>query len=138
MVFDKVGVSGMAAKDLCHYLSKVIGREIKAGEEMPDSKITIHVGPDEFVLKQVPQVKDLYGDGYILKHIKVGGKDHIILSGIRWDASRWAVEEFLLQFAGVRWLYTPETEGTGWDGCRDGQVRGDCPFPAFGIRSRGA
>lgn len=105
----------MAAKDLCHYLSKVIGREIKAGEEMPDSKITIHMGPDEFVLKHVPQVKDLYGDGYILKHIKVGGKDHIILSGIRWDASRWAVEEFLLQFAGVRWLYTPETEGAGWD-----------------------
>ena len=97
-----------AAADLCDYLSRVTGRDIAPGSGGADGAVTIHVGPDEFVLKHAPEVKDLYADGFLLKHLAMDGEQHIVLSGIRLNSSRWAVEEFLMQFAGVRWLF-PDT-----------------------------
>ena len=100
-----------AAADLCDYLSRVSGREITPGRAAADGSVTIHVGPDAFVLKHVPEVKDLYADGFLLKHLAVDGKHHLVLSGIRLKSSRWAVEEFLMQFAGVRWLFPDAVYG---------------------------
>ena len=97
-----------AAADLCDYLSRVTGRNIVPGRGATDGAVTIHVGPDAFVLKHVPEIRDLYADGFLLKHLAVDGAQHIVLSGIRLKSSRWAVEEFLMQFAGVRWLF-PDT-----------------------------
>ena len=97
-----------AAVDLCDYLSRVTGRDIVPGRGAADGAVTIHVGPDAFVLKHAPEIKDLYADGFLLKHLAVDGEQHIVLSGIRLNSSRWAVEEFLMQFAGVRWLF-PDT-----------------------------
>lgn len=97
-----------AAADLCDYLSKVTGRDIAPGRARAERAVTIHVGPDEFVLKHAPEIKDLYADGFLLKHVAVDGEHHIVLSGTRLKSSRWAVEEFLMQFAGVRWLF-PDT-----------------------------
>ena len=99
-----------AAIDLCDYLSRVSGREIKPGLDSADTAVTIHVGPDAFVLEHAPEVNDLYADGYLLKHVAVADRHHIILSGIRWQSSRWAVEEFLKQFCGVRWLFPGDTK----------------------------
>ena len=98
-----------AAADLCDYLSRVTGRNVAPGRGAADGAVTIHVGPDKFVLKHVPEVKDLYADGFLLKHLAVDGEQHLVLSGIRLKSSRWAVEEFLMQFAGVRWLF-PDTK----------------------------
>lgn len=98
-----------AAGDLCDYLSRVTARNIAPGRGAADGAVTIHVGPDEFVLKHVPEIKDLYADGFLLKHLAVDGEQHLVLSGIRLKSSRWAVEEFLMQFAGVRWLF-PDTK----------------------------
>ena len=94
-----------AAADLCHYLSRATGRDILPFRKHADAKVTIHVGPDDFVLKHAPDVKDLFADGFVLRHANVDEHHHIILSGIRWYSSRWAVEKFLKQFAGVRWLF---------------------------------
>ena len=102
---SKVQAHQDAAADLCDYLGRVAGREINPGQEVPNARVTIHVGPDAFVLEHVPEVRDLLADGFVLKHVTVEGKHHIILSGIRLFSSRWAVEEFLKQFCGVRWLY---------------------------------
>jgi len=100
-----------AAADLCEYLSRVTGRDITAGRGAADGSVIIHVGPDAFVLKHVPEVKDLYADGFLLKHLAVDGEHHLVLSGIRLKSSRWAVEEFLMQFAGVRWLFPDAVYG---------------------------
>ena len=97
-----------AAADLCDYLSRVTGRDIVPGRGAAVGAVTIHVGPDAFVLKRVPEIRDLYADGFLLKHVAVDGQHHLVLSGIRLKSSRWAVEEFLGQFAGVRWLF-PDT-----------------------------
>jgi len=94
-----------AAADLCDYLGRVTGRKIKPGQDVPNATVTIHIGPDAFVLEHAPEVKELFADGFMLKHVTVQGKHHIILSGIRWLSSRWAVEEFLKRFCGVRWLF---------------------------------
>ena len=101
----KVKVHQDAAVDLCDYLSRVTGREIKPGMTDPNAALVIHVGPDEFVLKHAPEIHKLFADGFLLKHISVDSRHHLILGGIRSLSSRWAVEEFLKQFAGVRWLF---------------------------------
>ncbi len=100
-----------AAADLCDYLSRVAGRDIAPGRAKAERAVTIHVGPDEFVLKHAPEIKDLYADGFLLKHVAVDGEHHIVLSGTRLKSSRWAVEEFLMQFAGVRWLFPDSKYG---------------------------
>ena len=94
-----------AAADLCDYLSRVTGREITPGQGEPRTAVTIHVGPDAFVLEHAPEVETLFADGFVMKHIPVEGQHHIVLSGMRWQSSRWAVEEFLKQCCGVRWLF---------------------------------
>ena len=94
-----------AAADLCHYLGRVTGRDIQPSGQPAEAMVTIHVGPDDFVLEHAPEVKDLFADGFVIKHVNVHGRHHIILSGTRWYASRWAVETFLKKFAGVRWLF---------------------------------
>ena len=100
-----------AAADLCDYLSRVTGRKIAPGRRAADGAVTIHVGPDAFVLKHAPEIKELYADGFLIKHLAVDGKQHVVLSGIRLKSSRWAVEEFLMQFAGVRWLFPDAVYG---------------------------
>ncbi|MBO11023.1 MAG: hypothetical protein CMJ68_09685 [Planctomycetaceae bacterium] len=105
VVSAKGRVHSDAAADLCDYLSRVTGRVIAPGRRAADGAVTIHVGPDAFVLKHAPEIKSLYADGFVLRHLEVDGQQHIVLSGVRLKSSRWAVEEFLMQFAGVRWLF---------------------------------
>ena len=100
-----------AAADLCDYLSRVTGRRISPRGAPAEGAVTIHVGPDTFVLKHVPEIKDLYADGFLLKQLTVNGKHHIVLAGTRLKSSRWAVEEFLMQFARVRWLFPDSVYG---------------------------
>lgn len=100
-----------AANDLCDYLSRVTGRTTKPDQNSDGARVIIHVGPDAFVLEHAPKVKELNADGYLLKHLAVNGKHHIILSGLRGNSSGWAVEEFLEQFCGVRWLFPDATYG---------------------------
>ena len=94
-----------AALDLCDYLSRVTGRPIRAGEPHPDAPVVLHVGPDAFARQHAAEMQNLRHDGFLFKHVPVAGVDHIILGGIRNEASRWAVERFLQRFAGVRWLF---------------------------------
>jgi hypothetical protein len=98
-------ISGDAAADLCDYLARVSGRQVQPGAPAADAKVIFHVGADAFVLQHAPEVKELYADGYLLKHVADAGKDYIILAGVRGDSARWAVEGFLKQFCGVRFLF---------------------------------
>ena len=50
-----------AAADLCHYLGRVTGRDIQPSGQPAEAMVTIHVGPDDFVLEHAPEVKDLFG-----------------------------------------------------------------------------
>ena len=77
-----------AAADLCDYLSRVTGRKIAPGRGAAVGAVTIHVGPDAFALKHAPEIKDLYADGFLLKHLAVDGKQHVVLAGIRLKSSR--------------------------------------------------
>ena len=110
VIADEGSVCRNAAADLCHYLSRVTGREIVPGEDDPGARVVVHVGPDAFVLKHAPEVKDLYADGFLLKHVPVADRHHILLGGILRYSSRWAVEDFLHRFAGVRWLYPGDSK----------------------------
>jgi len=102
---ERVRAHEDAAWDLCDYLSRVTGREIRPGAMNPDAPMNVHVGPDDFALQHAPEIRDLHADGFLLRHVNVDGAHHLILGGIRSLSSRWAVEDFLEKYAGVRWLF---------------------------------
>ena len=94
-----------SAADFCDYFSRVIGRQVAIAEVPADQGVIIHVGPDEFVKKHAPEIDKLFADGYIVKMVESGGRDHIILAGKIPPSSQWAVEQFLQDYCGVRWLF---------------------------------
>jgi hypothetical protein len=102
---DEVRMHEVAAWDLCDYLSRVTGRDIRPGVMIPDAPMIIHVGPDDFAVKHAPEIRDIHADGFLLRHLVVDGAHHLVLGGIRAESSRWAVQEFLERYAGVRWLF---------------------------------
>jgi len=94
-----------AAEDLCHYLSRVTGRSITVrSTPVPDNGVVIHVGRDTFVNNHAPEIDTLFADGYVVKHVRPLSRSHIILAGRVFPSSQWAVEEFLQDYCGVRWL----------------------------------
>ena len=101
----RVKVHQDAAWDLCDYLGRVTGREIRPGMTDAEATVVVHVGPDEFARRHAPEIRDLHADGFLIKHVPAEGKHHLILGGIRALSSRWAVEKFLEQSADVRWLF---------------------------------
>ena len=94
-----------SAADFCDYFSRVIGRQVAVTEVPADKGVIIHIGPDEFVKKHAPEIDKLFADGYIVKVVASGGRDHIILAGKIPPSSQWAVEQFLQDYCGVRWLF---------------------------------
>ena len=98
-----------AADELADYLSRVSGRTISVvtnPDDLPGSGTTIHVGEDSFTDTYAPEIATLYADGFIMKYVNfLGFQHHIILAGKMDRASLYAVEQFLKDYAGVRWLF---------------------------------
>ena len=94
-----------AAADLCNYLSRVTARKIVVSQTPGAKGVIVHVGRDAFVTQHAPQIDKLYADGYILKCVKVDERYHLILAGKLDPSSQWAVERFLKDYCGVRWLF---------------------------------
>ena len=74
---DEVRMHEVAAWDLCDYLSRVTGREIRPGVMIPDAPMIIHVGPDDFALRHAPEIRDLHADGFLIRHVTVDGAHHL-------------------------------------------------------------
>ena len=100
-----------AAKDFCQYLSRVTNREIAVSESPADEGAVFHVGRDAFVKEHAPEIETLFADGYILKAVNADGRYHIILAGKALWAAQWAVEQFLKDYCGVRWLFPDPVHG---------------------------
>ena len=100
-----------AASDLCHYLSRVCGREVTPSAEPKGKGIVIHVGRDAFVNRNAPEIDKLFADGYVVKCVASGGTHHIILAGRRGLSSWFAAEQFLEDYCGVRWLFPDPVYG---------------------------
>ena len=100
---------GDAAADLCHYLSRITGRTIALSSSPALTGVIIHVGSDSFVRAQVPELDRIRGDGFVIRSIEVEGRQHLILAGRQAPSSQWAVERFLMDHCGVRWLF-PDPE----------------------------
>jgi hypothetical protein len=98
-----------AAADLADYLSRVSGRTITVNNPSATG-VVIHVGNDVFVQSWAPEVANLKGDGFVLKYVSFFG-EHIILAGNLERASLWAVEQFLKDYGGVRWLFPDPVYG---------------------------
>lgn len=95
-----------AAADLCQYLSRVTGKSIQPSfDGIGDATSVIHVGWDEFAQKHVPEIRELFADGYIIKGISEGQRFHLVLAGRMGASTQWAVERFLTDYAGVHWLF---------------------------------
>ena len=94
-----------AARDLCRYLSRISGQEIQPRQPTDPKAFTIHVGLDAFVAEHAPEIKELRGDGYLIKVLQCEGTWHLMLAGKLARSAQWAVERFLHDFAGVRWLF---------------------------------
>ena len=94
-----------AAADLCTYLSRVTGRKIGVSAAPAAAGAVIHVGRDSFVAEHAPEIEGLFADGYTLKCLHSGERDHVILAGRTGPSSQWAVEQFLKDHCGVRWLF---------------------------------
>ena len=93
-----------AADDLCIYLSKISGREIAVTAAPAPVGMVIHVGADEFVEAQAPEIADLRGDGFVIRCVEAEGRHHLVLAGPQTASSQWAIERFLIDHCGVRWL----------------------------------
>ncbi len=100
---------GDAAADFCDYLSRVTGRTITVSPSPALSGVTIHVGADSFVRAQAPELGRIRGDGFVIKCVEAEGRRHLILAGPQAPSSQWAVERFLMNHCGVRWLF-PDPE----------------------------
>lgn len=100
-----------AAADFCDYLSRVSGRTISVSDGATDDKVIIHVGRDRFVDHHVPGLDQLRADGCVVKCVDHGGSLHLILAGNVDRAAQWAVERFLRDHCGVRWLFPDPVYG---------------------------
>ena len=100
-----------ASEDFCDYFSRVSGREVKVSTSPSAEGVVIHIGRDEFVKKHAPEIEKLFADGFIVKAVKADGRYHIILAGKADWASQWAIEEFLKDYCGVRWLFPDPVYG---------------------------
>ena len=104
-----------AADELADYLSRVSGRTISVvtnPDDLSGSGAVIHVGEDSFTDTYAPEIASLYADGFIMKYINfLGFQHHIILAGKMDRASQYAVEQFLKDYAGVRWLFPDPVYG---------------------------
>jgi len=100
-----------AADELAHYLSRVSGRTIPVASLPVGPGMVLHVGNDTFAQAHAPEIANLYADGFIVKHVEDAGVDHLILGGNLDRASLWAVEQFLKDYCGVRWLFPDPVYG---------------------------
>ena len=100
-----------AAGDLCDYLSRVTGRTITVCASPAAKGVIIHVGRDAFVDKHAPEIAKVFADGFLLKCVKTEGRYHVIAAGRIPRGTRWAAEEFLEKFCGVRWLFPDRVYG---------------------------
>ena len=104
-----------AADELADYLSRVSGRTISVvtnPDDLPGGGTVIHVGEDSFTDTYAPEIATLYADGFIMKYINfLGFQHHIILAGNMDRSSLYAVEQFLKDYAGVRWLFPDPVYG---------------------------
>ncbi|MEE3373089.1 MAG: DUF4838 domain-containing protein [Planctomycetota bacterium] len=100
-----------AAQDLCHYLSRVSGQEIQQGQRANPKGLTIHVGQDAFVAEHAPRIAELRGDGFLIQTLQAEGAWHLVLAGKLERSAQWAVERFLHDFCGVRWLFPDRRYG---------------------------
>ena len=94
-----------SAADFCDYFSRVTGRKVAISDAPAAEGVIFHIGPDAFVAKHAPEIDKLYADGYIVKLVNSGGRNHIILAGKIPPSSQWAIEQFLQDYCGVRWLF---------------------------------
>ena len=81
VVSDDEQMDVAAAEDLADYLSRVSGRTISVVSSPGPTGTIIHVGNDTFVQTNAPEVAGLFSDGFIIKYVYSGGRDHIILAG---------------------------------------------------------
>ena len=100
-----------AAADLCRYLSRISGRKITVSDKAATDKVTIHVGLDRFVEKHVGMIHKIRADGYVIRCIEHDGGLHLVLAGNVDRAAQWAVERFLADHCGVRWLFPDPVHG---------------------------
>ncbi len=100
-----------AATDLCNYLSRITGRKITIADTVEHARVVIHVGRDGFVEKHVAQISDLRADGFMIKCLEHGEIQHLVLAGKVGRAAQWAVERFLADHLGVRWLFPGSVHG---------------------------
>ena len=100
-----------SAEDFCDYFSRVSGRKVTISLTSAADGVVFHIGRDEFVKKHAPEIEKLFADGYIVKTVKVDERYHIILAGNREVSAQWAVEEFLKNYCGVRWLFPDRVYG---------------------------
>ena len=94
-----------SATDFCDYFSRVIGRKVAISEAPAPEGVIIHVGKDTFAGTHAPEIDNLFADGYVLKMVKSGGRNHLVLAGKIPPSPQWAVEQFLKDYCGVRWLF---------------------------------
>ena len=94
-----------AASDFCDYLSRVSGRRISLSSQAENERVVVHVGLDSFVKQHRPQIGKLRADGYLIHSVEEGERFHLILAGKVDRAAQWAVERFLRDYCGVRWLF---------------------------------
>ena len=100
-----------AARDLCDYLSRITRRSISVSDQADQAPIVIHVGRDKFVEKHVPRIERIRADGYVIQCIEQGKSVHLVLAGKADRAAQWAVEKFLADHCGVRWLFPDSVHG---------------------------
>jgi hypothetical protein len=100
---------GDAAADFCDYLSRVGGRAVSVSPTVAAAGMIVHVGADSFVRAQAPELNRLRGDGFVIKYVDVEGRRHLVLAGPQASSSQLAVERFLMNHCGVRWLF-PDPE----------------------------
>ncbi len=94
-----------AAADLCSYVSRVTGKTMAPSTSPADTGAVIHVGLDAFARQNAPEIDKLFADGYIIKCVTQGDRTHVILAGKQAPSATWAVEQFLKDFCGVRFLF---------------------------------
>ena len=100
-----------AARDFCHYLSRISGQKIAVSDKAENARVVIHVGRDTFVDRHVPKIATIRADGYVIRCIEHGDNMHLVLAGKVDRAAQWAVERFLGQHCGVRWLFPDRVHG---------------------------
>jgi hypothetical protein len=99
-----------AALELADYLSRITGQLISVAETPPEAGVIFHVGPTKLVQKQV-DLQKIYADGFVIKHLSLEKRNYVILAGQTEHASQWAVERFLKDYGGVRWLFPDPVYG---------------------------